>query len=134
MLSDIPRQNIVYLHRNNEGLTVVDLNGNHSETFGANIFQLFNDAFFLEKGAIGKLAEEKISDLIQKIRNCNEKTDDINEIEREIKVIGDSFLRSHIEKIFCDKVYGSDRKSKLRQEIKNMQAELKALEDNEGND
>lgn len=134
MLSDIPRQNIVYLHRNNEGLTVVDLNENHSETFGANIFQLFNDAFFLEKGAIGKLAEKKISDLIQKIRNCNEKTDDINEIEREIKVIGDSFLRSHIEKIFCDKVYGSDRKSKLRQEIKNMQAELKALEDNEEND
>jgi len=134
MLSDIPRQNIVYLHRNNEGLTVVDLNGNHSETFGANIFQLFNDAFFLEKGAIGKFAEEKISDLIQKIRNCNEKTEDINEIEREIKVIGDSFLRSHIEKIFCDKVYDSDRKSKLRQEIKNMQAELKALEDNENND
>lgn len=46
VLSDMPRSNIIYL-KHQDGKLVIDGKENHKETFGTNIYKLFDDAFFL---------------------------------------------------------------------------------------
>lgn len=94
MLSDIPNQNVLYLTKDEE---IEDIS-NHSETFGANIYKLYNEAFFMDKGAIGAYAQNKLSDLLNKIKiSANEEKEDI---KRRIDLIGDSFLKRKFEAEF----------------------------------
>lgn len=116
MLSDIPKQNVIYLHSEKVGdekwKYSVDDSSDHAETFGANIFRLFNDAFFLQKGAIGAFAEEKIKELLKLIDNsANEKKD---EIQKHIRMIGDPFLKSKIEAYFLSKIKNLDIQEQQR--------------------
>lgn len=58
MLSDMPGQASIYLKtRENGAKEVVE---KEKYTFGQNIYVLFDDAFFLKKGVIGKFASKKI--------------------------------------------------------------------------
>lgn len=116
MLSDIPKQNVLYLHSekvdDEKWKYSVDDSSDHAETFGANIFRLFNDAFFLEKGAIGAFAEEKIKELLKMIdNNANQKK---NEIQKRIRLIGDPFLKSKIEAYFLSKIKDPDIQEQQR--------------------
>lgn len=94
MLSDIPTQNVLYLTKDEE---IGDIS-NHSETFGANIYKLYNEAFFMKKGAIGAYAQDRLSKLLDKIKNCANKEQE--EIERQIDLIGDSFIKRKFEAEF----------------------------------
>lgn len=59
VLSDMPRSNVIFLKREKDKCHI-DKEDNHEETFGANIYKLFDDAFFLgEKGQIGEFARGK---------------------------------------------------------------------------
>lgn len=94
MLSDIPSQNVLYLTKDEKIGNISD----HSETFGANIYKLYNEAFFMDKGAIGAYAQDRLSTLLDKIKNyANEEQKDI---ERQIDLIGDSFLKRKFESEF----------------------------------
>ena len=64
-LSDIPGQNVIKLTQSN---TQVTLSGNGIKTFAANIFDLYNDDFFLDK-FIGDFAYNKINNAIKVIGN-----------------------------------------------------------------
>ena len=97
MLSDIPRQNIIYLKKDKERSMIVDSNDNHSETFGANIFRLYNDSFFLDKGAIGAFAKDKLEKLLEEILSKTGKKEDI---QKRIHMIGDVFLRGKFQDLF----------------------------------
>ena len=101
------------------------------ETFGANIFSLFKDTFFLEGSGIGSFAEERLTDFIAKIHNeenykNNEK---IREIERYIGMIGDSFIRKKFESEFeiCKQKYMSliERKNHLLKELAQIEQKKK---------
>lgn len=124
MLSDIPKQNVVYLHKNNEQI-IVDDNDDHAEIFGANIFRLFNDAFFLDEGAIGCFAEKKLADLLEMIvKQANQRK---FEIKKRISMVGDVFLRKKIEQIFIDKLHVMNRVEELEDQMKKIQSEIIAL-------
>ena len=124
MLSDIPKQNVVYLHKNNEQI-IVDNNNEHAETFGANIFRLFNDAFFLDEGAIGCFAEKKLAYLLEMIdKQANQRK---VEIKKRISMVGDVFLRKKIEQIFIDKLHVMNRVEELENQMKKIQSEIIAL-------
>lgn len=61
MLSDIPKKNVIFLKKHN-----IDDIERHKETFGQNIYTLFNDAFFINNnsiGIIGKFAYSRIEDV-----------------------------------------------------------------------
>lgn len=116
ILSDIPKQNVIYLNsvRNDEGKLEysVDDPSRHTETFGANIFRLFNDAFFLKEGAIGEFAEEKLKELLKMIdHSAKEKTDTIQKL---IRLIGDPFLKAKVETYFLSKL---DQNEELKQQL-----------------
>lgn len=136
ILSDIPKQNVIYLRKDkNNGQIIVDTNNKHAETFGANIFQLFNDAFFLDKGAIGCFAEKKLAELLEMIdKQANHNK---FEIKKRISIIGDDFLRRKIEQLFIEKLHITSRVEELEDQIKKIQSEiitLKNINKEENND
>lgn len=63
-LSDIPRQNVLFLNKNSNGETVINDKGEDKETFGANIHDLLADSFFISDGLMGDFAKEKINKTI----------------------------------------------------------------------
>lgn len=132
MLSDIPKQNVIYLHKNNRKI-IVDNQDDHAETFGANIFRLFNDAFFLDEGAIGCFAEKKLAELLEMIdKQANQRK---FEIRKRIFMIGDVFLRKKIEHIFVDKLSVVNRIEELEDQMRKIQSEIIALKSaDEGED
>lgn len=93
MLSDIPKQNIVYLSSNNEEYK------KQPETFGSNIFKLYNNAFFLDQTGIGAFAEETMLELLKNIHGINIETSEkeLDRIKKHINIIGDPYLKRNFE-------------------------------------
>ena len=131
MLSDIPKQNVLYLKKEENAGTKVVPREERQETFGANIFSLFKDTFFLEGSGIGSFAEKRLTELIAEIHDeknykNNEK---IRDIERHIGMIGDPFIRKKFESEFeiCKQKYMSliERKERLLKELAQIEQKLK---------
>ncbi|MGB7606616.1 MAG: AAA family ATPase, partial [Lutisporaceae bacterium] len=108
ILSDFPRQNIIYMNKR-DGITVVGNNDNHKQSFGANIYTLLKEAFFLENGAVGEFAKEKIYEVYEELKS-KEHSDNYVESKQDehqliINMIGDEFVRNEMQRSF-DKKYG----------------------------
>lgn len=106
ILSDIPRSNVIFLKRENDRCKIDD-NRLHSETFGANIYKLFNNAFFLgQKGQIGEFSRNKIQAIINKISPKLDPEEgavyheiskkEAAELEKEIVLIGETIIRNKL--------------------------------------
>jgi len=66
LLSDIPKQNIIFLDKDENGNCKVlkhDKVMNKKQTFGANIHTLLSDSFFMEDGLMGEFAKSKINEI-----------------------------------------------------------------------
>lgn len=125
-MSDIPESNTVYLRRSGDGKMLIDKPHNHYETFGSNIYKLFNDAFFLEKsGQIGEFAKRKIENIIKNLWDDKEnkiraiKKNKFYELQHQIEMIGDNLLREKLLDMLFESRYSeldySQRKIKLYQ-------------------
>lgn len=101
MLSDIPRGNTVFMSRNDHNLAIIeDSYEQHKQTFGANIYSLFKDAFFMSNGQTGAIANDIIDDIIQQLNRLGE-NDEINkeeseQLERRINIIGEPILKNSL--------------------------------------
>lgn len=93
ILSDIPKQNIIYLSKDEKGSIKVDLITEHEETFGSNIYKLYNNAFFMDNGAVGEFAKEYICRIKEDIDNSSKSYEKIVE---DISIIGDEFIRDQL--------------------------------------
>lgn len=95
ILSDVPQENSIFLKRNEEGKIVQDKHD--VQTFGANIYTLYKDAFFIKDGlAMGKFARGKINSWIEEIKEGRDNEDDI---KKKIELIGEPIIRKRIERI-----------------------------------
>jgi len=103
ILSDILKQNIVFLDGSYDiEKTTSDHRYNHEETFGANIFKLYHDSFYLDS-FIGAFAESKITkaiDVIYKEYN-NDKPNkkEYREACNVVKLIGDKLVQQEINRM-----------------------------------
>ncbi|WP_123054473.1 AAA family ATPase [Clostridium sp. JN-1] len=91
ILSDIPKDNIIYLQKPFETTAKDKL------TFGANISTLFYDSFFMEQGSIGAIARKQIQWAIDNIRNIDLGIVDQKKLVYIIDNIGDKFLREKLK-------------------------------------
>lgn len=64
MLSDVPKQAVILICKENNKKTQKQL---ARSPFAQQIYTLFDDAFFMQEGIIGALAEEKINDVYKKL-------------------------------------------------------------------
>ena len=97
-LSDVPRENTVMLDKKENGVCVVERKD--KQTFGANIFDLYNDSFLLDS-FIGEFAQQKISAIIRKIsvwysQDIKVPKNDLRETAAIIDLIGEPILKNKL--------------------------------------
>ena len=131
ILSDFPRENIIYMNKY-KGKTVVDDNKRHKQSFGANIYTLLNDAFFLENGAVGEFAKEKISRVYQQLQDNKKLNEEqTNENQQIINMIGDDTIKREMQRLY-NKKHSNTHQTNINetpQNIDELQKLKKQLED-----
>ena len=114
VLSDIPSGNIIYLEKNDEKCTIAQ-RSERKESFGANIFSLLKDSFFLKR-SLGEFAYSKISEVIEDLEKLKKNRGD-QELQEKCKahrpfidIIGEPVLRRKLQ-MMHDDILGSDDKN-----------------------
>ena len=106
LLSDIPRENTVYL-RGNQGRRIVDSRESHQQTFGRDIYSLLKDSFYLESYSMGKYARNYINQIIDKMsyaekNNHKFEYHEIEELDNSIKLIGNEVIRRKLQTMLSE--------------------------------
>lgn len=126
LLSDIPKNNVIFIDKNFDGSSIVCNEVDFNETFAANIHSLYNNSFFLEGIPIGSFAKRKVEELYNRINNGILSDNTIEEIYR----IGEPIIRGILLKLYDEK----RKSSKKSERIKMLQKELSKLEEEANND
>lgn len=125
ILSDIPRQNTVFIQLNQERKTIT-VDG--LETFAANIYSLYKNAFFLSNSMVGSYAEKKLKELAHDIQNMD-KTGD-NSIKQRILLIGDEYIKSQFLRMYHQKMDEETNIESLLRRIKELENQVSKLRQN----
>jgi hypothetical protein len=100
LVSDLPKQNLVFLGKDDSEPDLGIINDNENvKTFAGNLGELYLDAFFMEGNLISRFAADKIQKVVDKI-NKKEKlnADD----EKLIELIGEDLIRIQIKNLLND--------------------------------
>jgi len=133
ILSDLPKENVIFLKKDDDGncdnvTKTTDIN-----PFGANIHTLLSDGFFMEGGLMGEFAKGKINKIISFLNGKNRFVDfPIKQIEKIINTIGEPFLKSKLLDMYNRKFikeYKTREKEKIKEQIKDLNSKLKKLDD-----
>lgn len=137
ILSDIPKENIMFLENiNNKAMQILK----DRTTFGANIHDLLKDGFFMNKGSIGEFAKKRITETIQWMNfMLEEKEKPLNEDfellvkDKEyhkniIEIIDEPIIKSKLLEMYSEIFGNEERKKNIEYEIERLNKELKALQ------
>jgi len=124
LLSDLPRENIIFLDRDENGNCKNVSNEININSFGANIHTLLSNGFFMDNGLMGEFAKNKITEIL-KFLNGEEELQTIQEhqIKPIINSIGEDFLRNKLLNLY-DKKYLQEAKEQKKEIIKRQIASL----------
>jgi len=134
ILSDLPKENVIFLDTYKEDTTdksgIEQKKGNctivnpNINTFGANIHTLLSNGFFMKDGLMGEFAKEKITEILDYLKN-NKPLKSIKEeqVKSIIEKIGEDFLRQKLLNMYNIKF---SIKSK-DDEIEELKAEIERL-------
>lgn len=95
-ISDIPNSNLVYIERGDVVGAISSIN-----TFGANIFKLLNNNFFINS-TMGNFSKRKINETIEFLNNKDD-TDKKEDVKKLINIIGEPIIKEKLEKMYYDK-------------------------------
>ncbi|HHS93656.1 MAG TPA: ATP-binding protein, partial [Campylobacterales bacterium] len=131
LLSDIPKQNIIFLDKNEDGTCkVVNELKEKKETFGANIHTLLSDSFFMENGLTGEFAKGKIDEVIQYLNGKEDtkiKNDD--EAQKLVNIIGEPIVKNQLQRMLDSKrLKKIDEIDAIKKSMAEMQKRLDELE------
>lgn len=91
LLSDILRRNILFLE---DGKVVND--EVEDETFGANVYDILRNGFFLKENALGYFVNQKIKLVLEYINNPNETKMTKKDAKELIDFIGDPLIKGYL--------------------------------------
>lgn len=119
-LSDIPRENCIYLNRVNSLCTVVSRK-EMNQTFGRDIYSLLDNAFFMDAVSMGSFASDYINRIIKRIKSTDSAASDeeIAEIREMISPIGNELISKKLNQMLNNKTHGFlySRKEYLEKEL-----------------
>jgi hypothetical protein len=122
IVSDFPKNNIIFLNTDSEGKCKVVESITRENTFGANIHTLYKNSFFLNGLPIGEFAKVKIDKLFKKLQegNINDK------IYKEIQLIGEPLLKNQLTKMYNDNLPDNVNKrvNELEKEVEKLKKQL----------
>ena len=90
LLSDIPRTNVIFVDKKQDGTCKVCNGINLKETFASNIHTLYNNSFFLDGIPIGEFSKQKIKSLHMRIMSGTIDSHTLEDIYR----IGEPIIRN----------------------------------------
>lgn len=105
VLSDIPKNNILYLERGRD--VSDDVDGN---TLGANINDALANSFFLKHGFIGEYAKKKIKSMMKDMQENKSIADaKWEDYEKLINNVGDPYLQKQLMMVYTKYRFGGNR-------------------------
>ncbi|TAE03685.1 MAG: hypothetical protein EAZ97_01145, partial [Bacteroidetes bacterium] len=126
LVSDLPKENIIFLEKDAEGKCKVSKLEDRKNTFGANIHSLFTDSFFMSGGLIGDFAKDKINKVIELLENSQHlPAEQISYCEQIIGMIGEPIIKNMLQKQLDSKRLQKVEDHETR--IKNLENELERL-------
>lgn len=115
--SDLPKENILFLQKSKEtGEAVVLDSSGQQNTFGANIYNLYKNTFFIEGLPMGSFANKEISKILYKIKKGNAGEETLATIE----IIGDTIIRQRLKDLYYQKANKKEKLSYLKREIEKL--------------
>ncbi|MDI9312022.1 MAG: AAA family ATPase [Limnohabitans sp.] len=96
IVSDLPKENIIFLRRDKYSKTEVSDITYQNLTFGANIHDILANDFFLQDGFMGEFAKNEINKVIDFLTNKKMKNK-IDSLKKEIYTIENSIAKSSNE-------------------------------------
>ncbi len=97
-LSDIPSDRVYLIRRTEEAEEGrVRIEACNNATFGANIYNLFYDGFFMDQGTIGTFAQKKIDAVIEWLQGDSEENFSEDEVDVMIEYIGEPVVRDRLK-------------------------------------
>jgi len=131
LLSDIPKENIIFLDKDNKGNCTVGNGLNEKkQTFGANIHTLLSDSFFMEDGLMGEFAKAKIEDVINYLNDKKSNIKDNDEAQKLISIIGEPIIKNQLQKMIDSKMLSKiDKIDVIERQIKELQEQLKKVQE-----
>lgn len=101
LVSDLPKNNITVLDQSSEqhSFDGIELKSN---TFGANLYDLYGDAFFLGDSKVSTFAYSKIRRLIESAESTSVNEVNKAEIINLIEILGDEVLKYGLNKLVCN--------------------------------
>lgn len=106
VLSDIPSGNIIYLEKNDEKCTIAP-RPDVGESFGANIFTLLKDSFYLKR-SLGEFAHARIEEVVRNLnalkKNPNDEKlrDTCRGYKQLIEIIGEPVIKRKLKNLYGD--------------------------------
>jgi predicted ATP-binding protein involved in virulence len=130
VISDLPRENVIFLDKDDDGKCKVVESSEKKKTFGANIHTLLSDGFFMES-TLGEFARSKISWVMEILdKNIEEIRKEEEKIRTIINMIGEPIIKNKLMKMLEDKLklnlIGVDER------IRRLEEEIKALKEIKG--
>ncbi len=114
VLSDIPAHNIIYLESGGNKCKIAQ-SPETKESFGANLFALLKDSFFLKK-SMGEFAFSQINNIIDNLNELKSNKENTalrekcQEYDRLISIIGEPVLRRRLQELYRE-VFPADTRS-----------------------
>jgi len=130
LLSDIPKQNIIFLDKDENGNCKV-VNGlkEKKQTFGANIHTLLSDSFFMEDGLMGEFAKGKIDEVIRLLNKDKLDKKELKYCEQIISIIGEPIIKNQLQRMLDSKrLKKVDEIDAIKKSMEAMQKRLDELE------
>lgn len=119
LLSDIPSDRVTCIGRDHFALS---FQPPRHKTFGADIYTLFYDSFFMEKGSIGEFAKGKVNELINWLNGKEAKIDE-KEALYLIDSIGDHNAVTQLKQMYEEKKSKQLRADAFRMKLENLSPE-----------
>jgi hypothetical protein len=135
IVSDLPKENIIFLDTDEQNNTQVVDGLKQKETFGANIHTLLTDAFFMDGGLMGDFAKEQINAVIDFLNNKPSFINNAEEAQKYIHLIGEPIIKRQLQKML-DSLRLSDvevvkkRMAVLEEEMSELNNKLSLLSPN----
>lgn len=130
LISDLPKENIIFLNKDKNGMCEMKSPNDMTHTFGANIHSLYLNSFFLENGLMGEFAKGKIDGVIKDLNqdDANNTIDESRQKEMQfiIEQIGEPLIKDKLLQKYKARFEPiEDQINELRLKIKKLEASRK---------
>ena len=122
ILSDIPRENVLRLSQDTNELGETNI-----ETFGANIYDLLEDTFFMKEGFIGSYAMTIIGKILNYIDTQDYNNDEQNKMINLAELISDEIINAKLIEMLEEKEFVAKDLSTLS-EVARLEAQRKEID------